>query len=869
MADAETFSSPGFGDGIFGRWFEDADGLPAYRYTLRHDDPAGQWKPGPRPTSGLHWHQIGNARITANAYNLGLVQVFYGESGALWLNRYAPADNAHGGGFGWLIAGDTVLIDRDDCVPESAAWERVFGVAYLAKRLAAAGLIWRRRVYAPAGDLPVLVSEVTVTNTAPAAIVLDLIEYWDVYPQRITASRLGQWRDRFRTPQIHLDLQRDRTLLLAVPRPSCGAHGGFPSRATRIDPELPATFLASLDAAPTAWITDPDVLFARGRPRAAADLATAGTTEVPRPPRRRACLAARVRLEIAPGESRSLRFLYGYAKGRPASEILARGGAAAVWAKTAAAWRESAPTLRLPGFAFLSREIVWDDYYLASASQFDAYAGQHHIPQGGNYLYDSGWDGAARDTAACALAQAYYRPAAARAMLTWMMHYQDAHGRFSYAIQGYGRRAWLPYRPSDLGLWFLWALCEYLFATRDFAFLDESVPYYPRHKGQRASVWGHALQALDHLCRRVGIGRHGHLRLGLSDWNDEMTWLTARDNPLDILLSIPRGESVLNTAMACHILPMVRALAARRDAAATVERLDAFLAGMRRALAAAWNGEHLLRSYSGRGRAFGDTAIWLEPQVWALLAEGALGPEREQRLVQGLVARLKEPSDLGMMVSSLRTESLTTRAGEQESGGVWFALNGPAAVALSRFDPHLAWDILTRNTLAWHAQRYPALWYGIWSGPDAWNGPASERPGQTWYQHTPLMDIGPQLYPVQNTHAHCQTLYAVARLAGITPTAEGWTIQPRIPHRPYTFACALCELEVALDGIGGVVRPSVATGLTLQVHLPAGLGPVRVIVDGQPAGHRCANGVIVFPVRPGQRWRVEKAEGGAPSRQEA
>jgi hypothetical protein len=231
--------------------------------------------------------------------------------------------------------------------------------------------------------------------------------------------------------------------------------------------------------------------------------------------------------------------------------------------------------------------------------------------------------------------------------------------------------------------------------------------------------------------------------------------------------------------------------------------------------------------------------------------------------VQSVVSHLKRPSRLGLVISSTIGDSLTTRSGEQETGGTWFAVNSQAAIALSRFDPALAWDEVIRNTLAWHAHSYPRLWYGIWSGPDSWNGPASKRPGETWCQNAPLMVIGPQKYPVQNVHSHCETLYAVARLAGITPTADGWTIAPRIPHEKVSFSCALFDLAAAPSCMEGAVRLPVTADLRLKVHVPLSWREPRLSIGGAPAEGSLADGVLSFTVHArageGSAWRIESA----------
>ena len=39
-----------------------------------------------------------------------------------------------------------------------------------------------------------------------------------------------------------------------------------------------------------------------------------------------------------------------------------------------------------------------------------------------------------------------------------------------------------------------------------------------------------------------------------------------------------------------------------------------------------------------------------------------------------------------------------------------------------------------------HAEAYPEIWYGIWSGPDYYNSVLSRYPGQTMFAEAPSTD---------------------------------------------------------------------------------------------------------------------------------
>ncbi len=821
-----------FGGGAFGRWTMDGGGLPAYEYQARYDDPRLVWDPKVYPPSNLHWSQIGNDRVMAACYNLGFVKLFDGSAGAVWINDYEPEKGEFAGGFGWLAWGDTVVSDYDASIGEDAGWKRVFGAYYYEKTLETAEAVFRHTlVPTPNTDsartspeASSLYSFVTIRNKSDRPISFTHLEYWDVNVKLMDDFLLGRAGIRKRRDKkVSMRVHRSGTVLEAASQKRLE---GPPSRPALVFPEWPSAFLESMEEKPDAWITDPSELF-NGKEMVISRISSGLGSEKPDPAARgqnEACLAARKSFVLEPGEEKTIAYRFGCLYPYAADWDQGPGPgmeAASELARVHAAWRDAGyPAFISSRDSFMGRELVWDYYYLTAMATSDIYYGKRHVPQGGNYYYYSGGNGATRDYAAFVQALTYYKPELAREILEFMSRCQETDGRLFYDIEGYGYRYSTPYRPGDLDLWYLWALCEYVFATRDFDLLDQGEPFYPLHLGEEGTVWEHARRSLDHLIDVIGTGPRGHLRLRLSDWNDEMTWLTAGSNPADMLATFYRGESVMNTAMACHILPMFRDLAKAEGDAETAGRAEAFLVKLRAALDSAWTGTHFTRAYSGFGKPFGQDETYLEPQVWALLAGDVLGPERERKLLDNLRANLMGPSELGMMISTSTSGSLTTRPGEQEEGGIWLAINGPAALALARSDPDLAWREVKRNSMAWHAHVYPNLWYGIWSGPDAWNSVFSDRPGETWYMKTPILNTGPQMYPVQNAHSHCQTMWVMARLAGISPFAEGLAVEPRVPLESYSFSCRLFSISKGPDEIAGSLRVGDGGPLKLRVEIP-------------------------------------------------
>jgi hypothetical protein len=89
--------------------------------------------------------------------------------------------------------------------------------------------------------------------------------------------------------------------------------------------------------------------------------------------------------------------------------------------------------------------------------------------------------------------------------------------------------------------------------------------------------------------------------------------------------------------------------------------------------------------------------------------------------------------------------------------------------AAAELDPKLAWDEWRRMTLANHQSHYPGVWTGTLSGPDAYNGVESTRPGETW--GSKLLSM--QTNAMNNQHSHSQPLLSYLRLLGVEPRPDG------------------------------------------------------------------------------------------------
>jgi hypothetical protein len=84
------------------------------------------------------------------------------------------------------------------------------------------------------------------------------------------------------------------------------------------------------------------------------------------------------------------------------------------------------------------------------------------------------------------------------------------------------------------------------------------------------------------------------------------------------------------------------------------------------------------------------------------------------------------------------------------------------------------------------------------------------------------------------------------RLAGVTPTADGYRIAPRLPFE--TFSLRLPRIGVAAEPgvLRGYVRVVEAGAVELRVRLPRGARGVRAWMGAKSVRHRMSGGDAVF-----------------------
>jgi hypothetical protein len=784
---------------------------------------------------------LGNDRITATAHNGGYIQLYDWSRGGKAVNHWGPDDNNFAGGFKFVDVDRDAFSTRWSGLPANARQRRVFGMGYLLKETTRGDLTIVERIEAPPGDDPVLLSATVLQNHGAQPIDATVVEYWDVNLHQLPLALmmtygLRKWVQEGRE-LLNLLFSMDsyfdeNTQTLGIEYHNRVAWlSPAADESAAIDYYPQTTFLAALDDAPPGelnWAVDQKLFFGDDAPDApppglygAADgRPIAGRSAYKGP----ALLAFRRRVTVDPGAAVTLRYLYGYAPRREIPALVERHRAPQPLRRPALA------EFAAPDAPWLGRELQWHSYYLQAGSLWQDYYGRHFIDQGSAYSYLQGLSGAHRDYALYILPLIYLRPELAREALCSSLQAQDAEtGALPYAHHGYGDVSGVLVHEfsSDLDLFLLWALAEYLAATRDLAFLDERLPFCPMSANVDGTVLEHAHAAFDHLLHRVRRGPHGLIRCGSGDWNDVLVAYSSW--PLETIL---RGESALNAGLATVALPALAG--AIKDADFEfAERLRAYAAEQAAALPQLWVGAHVARGFLGHGdETLGADRLFLDTQPFGVLGE-VWDPAQTSALFDKIKRECVDPQPAGASALWPPMHGFLLDPGADTNGGTWAAIDSWLTWAWARYDRDEAWRFYLRTTLAAHADAYPNVWYGVWSGPDSYNADYHERPGETYCNaFTPMTD-----FPVMNMNRHSGPLLDAIKLAGIAPRDGIIFIDPVVPFDEFALRLPLIGAAYSPERAQGYYRPVATARFRFAARPPKGVDPstLRLSVNQQTA----------------------------------
>lgn len=871
------------GSGHPGRWTVDPDGLPAYDFLIEQRcDPAGRHF-SPRPSVQKDpIHLLGNGRgLVAMAHASGGVEIYSQDRGHKWINRVDtwvdPINPEYppqlGGGFSYLVHDGEVLSTRFEDLPVGLAQEmqsRRFGVGYYETVTSQHDLSITRRTFAPDSDVRALVSEVTIENRTNQPQTYGLIELWDVnlhqIPEELLTSDLlapsiTEQIDRKRrnfnnvfTHQIEWDASRKVALVETTAdlpeqiqdRLTVSKEDFFP------DP----MFMAALDSGVEidgVWLLDselwqgtdrtPPLAFTQPKDASSKTITSEGFGQP-------VVLAVRVPVTVPAGGKVTRHFAFGYVpEGRDFDEDLSelQSSPQNLSQTTQNNWKDRLVWAAFPGLpdaGVIQREIAWASYNMLANTTFDEYHNGLLAGQGGSYKYIHGLDGAIGDLALFADTMNLIDPKISRDTLRYALSTQqitnpDRMFRYPYATTGVGTF-------SDVGIYFLrsdayylvpTAVGHYLSLTRDETFLDEVVPYWPLSEGQSATVLEHLRQSVTFGTQTLGIGARGLVAMGTGDYADGVTNLSSKEE------ITPEGSSsTYNAGFVIWGFPLAAEMLEGKDPSFAQSLRDLVQSQTNALNQEAFEGRWYLRGFTDNGNPLAPEIFFLEPQVFPILA-GIVDNQRRDLLFDNIEFYL-ETSIGAMSNTSYKGDPNVGGVDQPQVSGIWPVANAWLTEAYAMRDPVQGWDSFVRNTLSKHAEIYPDVWYGIWTGPDSFNGPEHPRAGEAdAHLATALTD-----YPAINAHMHSAPIRALQGILGINGTKTGLKITPRIPIETFHVIWPRLTLNMRPDQIEASYTSVSTAPITLEISLPSGLQGVtpQVRIEGAPIASTVTDNVLRF-----------------------
>jgi hypothetical protein len=506
------------------------------------------------------------------------------------------------------------------------------------------------------------------------------------------------------------------------------------------------------------------------------------------------CLGAGISLNLSGTSTEDHRFitLIGYEESNKIEELIKKYrkilADKSVLEWNASIWKKSLISLKIQDNPELFREVIWHSYYTRSALFFDEYYKYHRLYQGSVYLFGHGIDGSVRDYVFYLNSLILIDSKIAREFLIFVLSLISKDGGLPYALYGYGKisSAYVHSNPSDIYLFLLWGIEQYVSLTRDYKLLEERVPFYNESE-LRTTVAEKVELLITYLfSEKVGFGEHYLIKSNDGDWSDGISLMVKNRKKFK-----KHGESTFNSSFALYLIPRVLELV-KFSNVQLVNLCAKKLESLKQAMLKSFNGKWFYRGWDGQGNPIGDDSLYLEHHTWLLISK-ILEDEVAQEIVYQIYETLDKPSPIGQYISypPQRTYLNILPKGWDVNGGIWHAMNVLLTWGYSQYDNVKAFNSLIKNSLYNRANKYPNLWYGIWSAPDSYIADYADNAGEAFYHFaTPMCD-----FPIMNLNAHATYLLSVIKMAGIDANSSGLIIDPHLICNEFAFKSPLIELE--------------------------------------------------------------------------
>ena len=548
--------------------------------------------------------------------------------------------------------------------------------------------------------------------------------------------------------------------------------------------------------------------------------------------------ALQSRLDLAPGETREIEFVLGYAE-NPAGAKFHPPGSGAVDKRRVRRTIERFVDPAVVGEALAALRCSWDE--LLGSLQVET--GNEHVDRMVDIwnpyqcmvtfnlsrsasLFESGVGRGMgfRDSNQDLLGFVHLVPERARRRILDVAATQLPSGGAYHQYQPLTKRGndAIGSGFNDDPAWLVLAVCAYVKETGDLTVLDAPVPY-DNQAGSEQTLADHLRRAIDYTLER--LGPHGLPLIGRADWNDCLNLNCFSDTPGESFQTTRNreggvAESVFIAGLFVLAANELAALADHRGDAAECTRLRAAAGRMVEAVEAhGWDGAWFRRAYDFFGEPIGSATnaegqIFIEPQGICIMAGIGLDDGRAAMALGAVRERLATPH--GIVLQQPAFSRYEPRLGEissyppgyKENAGVFCQTNPWLMIAEVRagnaegaLDYYLRINPSARESISEIHRCEPYVYAQMIGGRDA---PTHGEAKNSWLTGTAAWNM-----------------VAISQwILGIRPELDGLRVEPAIPASWPGFRAT---------------RRFRGTTYDIDVRRQSGEGRgVEVVVDGQP-----------------------------------
>jgi cellobiose phosphorylase len=535
-----------------------------------------------------------------------------------------------------------------------------------------------------------------------------------------------------------------------------------------------------------------------------------------------------IRMDVNPGETRSVIVLLGYAENPPADKFDPPGSnrlnktrvapliqkytrdeqVEAAFCQLQEYWRGILGNLqvRTPDIHTNRMVNVWNAYQCMitfnmsrSASYFESGIGR------GMGFRDSNQD---------LLGFVHMAPGRARQRLLDLAATQLPTGGAYHQYQPLTKRG-----NNDVGsgfnddpLWLVTAVAAYIKESGDWTILDEQAPY-DNQPGSEQPLFNHLERSIQYTLDR--LGPHGLPLIGRADWNDCLNLNCFSDRPGEAFQTTTNkdgkvAESVFIGGLFVLAAGEMADLAAHRQDEALVERCREAAGKIGAAVTGpGWDGGWFRRAYDDSGSPIGSAGntegqIFIEPQGMCVMAGLGLDDGRAAQALEAVSQRLATPHGIVLHQPAFTHyylnlgEISTYPPGYKENAGIFCHTNPWVMIAETRLgngdrahDYYLRINPSAREELSDVHRCEPYVYAQMIAGRDA---PAHGEAKNSWLSGTAAWNY-----------------VAITQwILGIRPTLDGLMVQPVIPaawdgfeaERQYRGVCYRIQVRREGSGMG-------------------------------------------------------------------